>query len=141
MLSDLASAAGRKQLIPAGRARRRAALVVASRLDLPAVLGDRLPVLHARLAAGLGLALAAELSVAVSATMGGTPRGLPSSSSATKTRYALEVWVRFPVTMVSDSTRTPTSSEVVYASLTEAFTVIVSPTWTGTRNESRPYPR
>jgi hypothetical protein len=40
-----------------------------------------------------------------------------------------------PVSSSSDSTRTPISSEVVPTSFTDAFTVTVSPTWTGARND------
>ena len=66
---------------------------------------------------------------------GGTTLGFPSLSSATNTRYALEVCVRFPDTMSSDSTRTPTSSEVVPTSFTDALTVRVSPTCAGARKD------
>src|SRR5205823_9795228 len=63
----------------------------------------------------------------VSATIGGTGRGLLSSSSATNTRYALdECTLRF-FTKFSASTRTPTSIDVRPTSLTIARTVTTSP--------------
>ncbi len=45
------------------------------------------------------------------------------------------MWVRVPVSSSSDSTRTPTSIDVVPTSFTDACTVTVSPTWTGARND------
>ncbi|MTV26111.1 DUF4188 domain-containing protein [Nitriliruptoraceae bacterium ZYF776] len=66
-----------------------------------------------------------------SSASGGTATGVPSSLTATITRYALVVWRRSPPRHGSASTRTPTSREVRPTRLTRAWTMMRSPMCTG----------
>ena len=102
--------------------------------DTPAKLGDRLAVRDPGLAPDLGLTLSALLLLGL-----GDQRRDRSRLALVVERDEHEVragaWVLVPVSSFSDSTRTPISSEVVPTSFTDAFTVTVSPTWTGARND------